>query len=162
MISSVAFILGFSFVFIVLGASATFIGSLLIKHLKIITYVSGIIIIIFGIHLTGIFRIGALYNEKRINVTQKPVNVFGSFLIGLAFAFGWTPCIGPILASILMLAAVQSTMYRGVLLLAMYSLGLAIPFMITAYSITFFFKMFDKIKKYLNMEASQVIGVEKG
>ncbi|MCX8094089.1 MAG: cytochrome c biogenesis protein CcdA [Candidatus Goldbacteria bacterium] len=147
--NSLAFVVGFSFVFISFGASATFIGSLLSKYSKIITYISGIIIIILGIHLTGIFRISALYSEKRLNITQKPLNIFGSFIIGFAFAFGWTPCIGPILAAILALAASQETLNRGILLLTWYSLGLAIPFILTAYSLTLFFKIFDKIKKYL-------------
>ncbi len=151
LINSIAFVLGFSSVFIILGASATFIGSLILKHIKIITYIAGIIIIVFGLHLTGIFKISALYKEAKINISNKPQNIFGSFLIGVAFSFGWTPCIGPILSTILALAAVQSTLSRGILLLTWYSLGLAIPFIITAYSITFFFKMFDKIKKYLNI-----------
>lgn len=151
LINSFAFIFGFSFVFISLGASATFIGSLFLKHIKLITYISAAIIIIFGLHLTGIFKIASLYSEKRINISQKPTNILGSFLIGFAFAFGWTPCIGPILASILALAATRSTLNQGILLLTWYSLGLAIPFIITAYSITFFFKVFDKIKKYLNI-----------
>lgn len=147
--NSLAFVAGFSLVFISFGASATLIGSFLMKYSKIITYISGIIIIILGIHLTGILRIAALYNEKRLNIVQKPVNLFGSFLIGFAFAFGWTPCIGPILAAILALAASQKTLNQGIFLLTCYSLGLAIPFILTAYSITFFFKIFDKIKKHL-------------
>lgn len=149
--NALAFVVGFSFVFIFFGASATLIGSLLIKYSKIITFISGIIIIILGLHLIGIFKISALYSEKKLNIKSKPVNIFGAFLVGFAFAFGWTPCIGPILAAILALAASQATLHRGILLLSWYSLGLAIPFIITAYSITFFFKIFDKIKKYLNI-----------
>ena len=149
--NSIAFVLGFSFVFIAFGASATFIGSFLLKYSKMISYIAGIIIILFGLHLTGIFKIPALYNEKRLNLQQKPINIFGSFLVGFAFAFGWTPCIGPILAAILALAAAQKTVNQGILLLTWYSLGLAIPFILTAYSITLFFKIFERIKKYFNI-----------
>ncbi len=150
-LSSLFFVAGFSFVFILLGASATTIGKFLLKYLKTLSIIAGIVIIILGLHMTGIFRIKALYYEKKFQVKQKPVNAFGSFLIGIAFAFGWTPCIGPILAAILAVAAAQSTIAKGIFLLTSYSLGMAIPFMITAYSITLFFKLFDKIKKYFNI-----------
>jgi len=151
LINSLFFVIGFSFVFISFGASATAIGQLLIKHTKVFSIIAGIIIIIFGLHLTGILKIKALYKEKRFHVMQKPLNVWGSFIIGLAFAFGWTPCLGPIIGSIIAIASVQETVLKGILLLTFYSLGLAIPFMITAYSVTLFFKMFDKIKKHLNI-----------
>ena len=150
-LSSLFFVIGFSFIFILLGASATTLGRFLLKYLKIFSIIAGIIVIILGLHMTGILRIKALYYEKKFQVQKKPVNVFGSFLIGIAFAFGWTPCIGPILAAILAVAAAQNTIIKGMLLLTVYSLGLAIPFMITAYSITLFFKLFDKIKKYFNI-----------
>jgi cytochrome c-type biogenesis protein len=119
--------------------------------LRIISIIAGSVIILFGLHTTGIIKITALYNEKRFQTSTKPVNLTGSFVIGLAFAFGWTPCIGPILAGILAVAASQDTVLKGIMLLFVYSLGLGIPFMITAWSITLFFKMFDKIKKYLNI-----------
>jgi cytochrome c-type biogenesis protein len=151
LINSVFFVLGFSVVFIALGASATTIGKLLVLYKRPLSIVAGIIIIILGLHMTGIIRIPLLYSEKRIQVNAKPLNVAGSFIVGIAFAFGWTPCIGPILAGILTVAAAQHTVGRGILLLAMYSLGLAIPFLLTAYSITLFFKLFDKIKKSLNI-----------
>jgi cytochrome c-type biogenesis protein len=150
-INSVFFVLGFSVVFIALGASATTIGKMLVLYKRPLSIAAGIIIIILGLHMTGIIRIPFLYSEKRIQVNTRPINVAGAFIIGVAFAFGWTPCIGPILAGILTVAAAQHTVGRGILLLAMYSLGLAIPFMVTAYSITLFFKMFDKIKKSLNI-----------
>lgn len=149
--NSLAFVLGFSVVFILLGASATAISKLMLKYLRPISIVAGSVIIIIGLHTMGIFKIAALYSEKRFQTNTRPVNVFGSFVIGLAFAFGWTPCIGPILAGILAVAAVQDTVWKGIRLLAVYSLGLGLPFMITAYSITLFLKLFDKIKKYLNI-----------
>jgi cytochrome c-type biogenesis protein len=150
-INSLFFVLGFSVVFISLGASATAIGKFLVIYKKPLSIAAGIIIIILGLHMTGLIKIPALYSEKRIHINTKPLNFAGAFIVGVAFAFGWTPCIGPILAGILTVAAAQDTVWRGIMLLSMYSLGLAIPFMITAYSITFFFKMFDKIKKSLNI-----------
>lgn len=151
LLNSIAFVIGFSVVFILLGASATAISKLMLKYLRPVSIIAGIVIIIIGLHTMGIFKIAALYSEKRFQTNTKPVNVFGSFVIGLAFAFGWTPCIGPILAGILAIAAAQNTVWKGIQLLIVYSLGLGIPFMITAYSITLFFKLFDKIKKYLNI-----------
>ena len=150
-INSLFFVLGFSLVFIALGATATAIGRLLLQYLSTIATVAGILIIIIGIHMTGIIKIKALYAEKRFNIQNKPVSVIGSFVIGLAFAFGWTPCIGPILGAILGIAGAQDTIGRGILLLTVYSAGLGIPFMITAWSITLFFKVFDKIKKHLHI-----------
>ena len=150
-INSVFFVLGFSTVFIALGASATAIGKLLVIYKRPLSVAAAIVIIFLGLHMTGIFKIPALYNEKRIQINTRPINVASAFVIGIAFAFGWTPCIGPILAGILTVAAAQDTVGRGILLLSMYSLGLAIPFLVTAYSITLFFKLFDKIKKSLNI-----------
>jgi cytochrome c-type biogenesis protein len=138
-------------VFIALGASATTIGKLLVIYKRPLSIAAGIIIILLGLHMTGILKIPALYHEKRIHINTKPINFAGAFIVGIAFAFGWTPCIGPILAGILTVAAAQESVGRGILLLSMYSLGLAIPFMITAFSITLFFKLFDKIKKSLNI-----------
>ncbi len=150
-INSLAFVAGFSVVFILLGASATALSKLMLKYIRPISITAGIVIIIFGLQTMGILKIAALNTEKRFQTNTRPVNIFGSFLIGLAFAFGWTPCIGPILASILAVAAAQNTVWKGIGLLAAYSLGLGIPFLVTAYSITLFFKLFDKIKKYLNI-----------
>ncbi len=151
MINSLFFILGFSFVFIALGASATFIGKFLLAKIKILSIIAGIIIILIGIHLTGLIKINALLYEKKINVNTKPIGIFGSFIVGFAFAFGWTPCVGPILAGILVIAGAKETLTQGILLLSIYSLGLAIPFLLTSYSLTLFFKFFNAIKKYLNM-----------
>ncbi len=148
--NSFAFVAGFSAIFISLGASATFIGRFLLQHLNTFSMVAGIVVIILGLHMTGIFRIKALYHEKRIHHSKEPMNLFESFLLGLAFAFGWTPCIGPILAGILAIAATGDSVGYGILLLASYSLGLGIPFMLTAYSLTFFFKWFTKMKKHMN------------
>ena len=149
--NSIAFVLGFSVIFILLGASATAISRLLLAYIRPISIAAGAVIVVIGLHTAGIFKIPLLYVEKRFQTNVRPANVFGSFVIGLAFAFGWTPCIGPILAGILGIAAAQDTVWKGILLLAAYSLGLGIPFMITAYSITFFMKTFEKIKKHMNV-----------
>lgn len=151
MFNSLFFVLGFSAVFIALGASATAVGQLLLQHIKALSIAAGVVIIIIGIHITGIIKIPALYSEKRIHLPAKPMGFWGAFVVGFAFAFGWTPCIGPILAGILAVAGSQETVAQGILLLGIYSLGLGIPFMLTTLSITAFFKTFDKIKKYFKI-----------
>jgi cytochrome c-type biogenesis protein len=134
-ISSLFFVLGFSLIFILLGATATFLG--------------GIIIIIFGIHMSGLYRIKFLDYEKRVYSKTRPVNIIvGPFLMGLAFAFGWTPCVGPILAGILIYAGTQETVYQGIFLLTIYSAGLGIPFLLTALAINKFYSFSTKIKKH--------------
>jgi len=148
-ISSLFFIMGFSLIFILLGATATFIGSFLLEKAFILKKIGGIIIIIFGVHMSGLYRIKILDYEKRVYTKTKPVNIIlGPFLMGLAFAFGWTPCIGPILAGILVYAGTQETVYQGILLLTVYSAGLGIPFLLTAVAITKFYLFSNKIKKH--------------
>ncbi len=147
-LSSMSFILGFSLVFIILGATATALGQFLLDKINVIMRIAGIVIVIFGLHMVGLFRIKFLYYEKKIHVRSKAITIGGAFLVGMAFAFGWTPCIGPILASILSLAATKDTIWKGILLLSIYSLGLAIPFLLTAIATNKFFKVFEKIKKH--------------
>ncbi len=110
---SLAFVLGFSLVFISLGASATAIGALLMEHLSLLGKIAGVVIILFGLHMMGVLKIGMLYSEKRMQTSAKPAGFFGAMLVGIAFAFGWTPCIGPILAAILAVAAAQESVGRG-------------------------------------------------
>ncbi|MFI5252063.1 MAG: cytochrome c biogenesis CcdA family protein [Bacteroidota bacterium] len=148
--NSLFFVLGFSVVFIMMGASASAIGQFLREQLRIISKVAGVLIFIFGLHMAGIFKIGFLNYEKRFHSSAKPIGFLGSFLVGLAFAFGWTPCIGPILAGILTIAAQQSTVGKGIILLAFYSAGLGIPFFLTGMSITAFYKVFNKFKMHLH------------
>jgi cytochrome c-type biogenesis protein len=150
-INSLMFVLGFTVVFVLLGASATAISKMLLRYLKPLSIAAGVVIVIFGLHTMGIIRIPFLYMEKRFQSNSKPAGLFGSFIIGLAFAFGWTPCIGPILAGILAVAASGRTIMNGIILLLVYSLGLGVPFMITAWSITLFFRVFDRIKKYMGV-----------
>ena len=148
--NSILFIVGFSVVFIALGASATAVGQFLHEQINIISKIAGVVIIVFGLHMVGVFKIPFLNYEKRIQTSSKPLGILGSFVVGLAFAFGWTPCIGPILATILAIASQQDTVGKGMILLTSYSLGLGIPFFLTGLSLTAFFNFFTKIKRHLH------------
>jgi cytochrome c-type biogenesis protein len=147
-LNTFVFVLGFSVVFVAMGASATFIGEFLLTKLSLLNKIAGVIIIILGLHIIGVFRISFLNYEKRFHAKSKPLGPLGSFVVGLAFAFGWTPCIGPILGGILALAANQDTVGQGVVLLSSYSLGLGIPFFITAVSFNTFLGFFGWVKKH--------------
>ena len=146
----ILFCFGFSTVFIILGASASFLGQTLLQNSQILRIVAGIVIIIFSLQLLGIINISFLNLEKRFD-TKRSENILFPYLIGLAFGFGWTPCIGPILGSILALASIEETLFRAVTLLSFYSLGLAIPFILAGY-LTQKFLIFSKnFKKNINM-----------
>jgi len=147
-VTSLAFVLGFSLVFITLGASATVLGQMVMSRLSLLGRIGGAVIILFGLHTMGVLRIGWLYQEKRVQTTKKPASLLGAMLVGVAFAFGWTPCIGPILAAILFVAGAQETVRQGVILLAVYSAGLAIPFIATSLAINHFFSAFAKIRRH--------------
>lgn len=148
---SVAFVLGFTAVFVALGASASVIGAWLLKRLTLLQQIAGVVIIVLGLHLAGIFRIPLLLMEKRVEVRRRPVGAVGAFLIGMAFAFGWTPCIGPILAGILALAATEGTVGRGMALLAVYSLGLGGPFLLTSLFVRTFWAFLARLRPYLRV-----------
>jgi cytochrome c-type biogenesis protein len=150
MLNSIAFILGFSVVFITLGALSTEMGQLLARYKSVLAKVGGVVIILFGLHLTGIFRINALYADKRLHSVKGGSTVAGAFVIGFAFAFGWTPCVGPILAVILGFAAEQDSVAKGVLLLAIYSLGLAVPFLLTSLGIERFLKFYSRFRAHMH------------
>jgi len=147
-VASLAFVLGFSVVFVSLGASASVVGQFLMSRLNVIGKIAGVVLVLFGLHTMGLLQIRWLYQEKRVQTDTKPAGPFGAFLVGLAFAFGWTPCIGPILAAILAVAAAQNTIGQGVLLLAVYSAGLGIPFLLTSLAVNQFFAAFAKIRRY--------------
>jgi cytochrome c-type biogenesis protein len=149
--NSVFFVLGFSVVFVAMGASATYIGQWFAANRLILARVAGAVIILLGLHTMGLTPIKWLNYEKRIHAESKPMGIFGSFLIGLAFAFGWSPCIGPILAGVLVLAAQQDTVGQGVTLLAAYSLGLGIPFIATGLAINRFLNLFARLKNHMKM-----------
>jgi cytochrome c-type biogenesis protein len=155
--ASVLFVLGFSTVFVALGASASAIGSLIRAYSGPLAIVAGIIIIVMGLHFLGVTRIAFLYRQKRLEVA-KPVGLWGAYVIGLAFAFGWTPCIGPILAAILAVAASEQTVAEGASLLAVYSLGLGIPFVIAAFAIEPFAAFLSRFRNYLH-RVEQAMGV---
>ena len=155
-LSTFLFVLGFSLVFILMGASASFLGSLMYEYKKLIRIIGGVFIIILGIHLTGLIRIPVLDFEKRIAMERKPIHFFGTLIIGMAFGAGWSPCIGPLLGSILIVAGSQETVWQGVLLLAIYSAGLALPFIVLSIFINFllvFIKKASKALKYVNVVA---------
>lgn len=146
-LNTVLFVIGFSLVFIFFGAIAPQIGSAL-KYKAIFNKVAGVLIFVFGLHVAGLFRIGFLNYEKRFHAGQKKFGIIGSVLIGMAFAFGWTPCIGPILAAILTLAAQQSGVTEGIILLSFYSAGLGIPFILTALLFNYLIGTFGFIKRH--------------
>jgi cytochrome c-type biogenesis protein len=148
-LASLLFVLGFSTVFVALGASASVIGSLIRAYSGPLATIAGVVIIIMGLHFLGVTKIGLMHREKRMQVT-KPVGLWGAYVIGLAFAFGWTPCIGPILAAILAVAASADTVSKGASLLAVYSLGLGIPFVIAAFAIEPFAAFLARFKRYLH------------
>ena len=147
-ITSLFFILGFSLVFVSLGASATYLGQFLMERLTIFGKVAGVLLIIFGLHTIGVFKIPFLLNEARVQANTKPASMIGAVIVGISFAFGWTPCIGPILSAILLVAAQQESVNQGIVLLSIYSLGLAIPFLLTAIAINQFFVAFKKIRRH--------------
>lgn len=146
--SSVMFIIGFSITFICLGAGATWIGQALLTRMPILLRIAGIVIIIFGLHLLGIFKIGFLYQDKRFHTVQTPRGAIGAMLLGLAFAFGWSPCIGPILGTIMGIASQQDTVMKGVFLLAVYSAGLGVPFLMTSLGLNQFLGFYSRFKRH--------------
>jgi cytochrome c-type biogenesis protein len=153
----ILFCFGFSTVFIILGASASFLGQTLLQNSEILRIIAGIIIIIFSLQLIGVINIPYLNYEKRFDA-RKSRNILFPYIIGLAFGFGWTPCIGPILGSILALASIEETLSRAILLLSFYSLGLAIPFVLSGYLIQKFLLFSKNFKKNINI-ISKIGGV---
>lgn len=157
MISAGMFVLGFSTVFVALGASASLVGGVVRAYAAELSIVAGILIILMGLHFLGLTRIGLLMREGRLSM-PRPVGLWGAYVMGLAFAFGWTPCIGPILAAILSVAAAEATVTKGAGLLAVYSLGLGIPFLIAAFMVEQFSSVFARMKKHL-VHVERAMGV---
>jgi cytochrome c-type biogenesis protein len=149
-LAALLFVAGFSTVFVAFGASASVIGSLVLAYSSELTVVAGIVIIVMGLHFLGLTPIAFLMHEKRMDLA-KPVGLWGAYVMGLCFAFGWTPCIGPILAAILAIAASKETIAKGAGLLAVYSAGLGIPFLIAAFAIEPFAAFLSKFKRHLGM-----------
>ncbi len=155
--AAVLFVLGFSTVFVALGATASFFGQVLRAHIATLSLLAGFAIIAMGLHFLGVFRLGLLNREIRLDV-QKPIGLWGALIMGLAFAFGWTPCIGPILAAILAIAASEATALRGAGLLAIYSLGLGIPFLLAAAALGPFLGFLKKFRAHFGV-VERVVGV---
>jgi len=150
MLNSIAFIIGFSIVFVTLGALSTELGQLASQYKSMLARVAGVVIILFGLHLTGIMPIKALYADKRLHNVKGGSTPWGAFVVGFAFAFGWTPCVGPILGAILGLAAAQNSVSEGILLLTVYSLGLAVPFLLAALGIERFMKFYGGFRRHMH------------
>jgi cytochrome c-type biogenesis protein len=150
MLNSLAFIVGFSIVFIALGAISTEVGQMLRYYKSTLARVAGLVIILFGLHLTGIFKIKWLYTDARLHGVKGGSTPWGAFVIGFAFAFGWTPCVGPILAVILGFAAAQDSIFKGITLLAIYSMGLAVPFLVTSLGIERFLKFYSRFRSHMH------------
>lgn len=154
---SFAFVLGFATVFVALGASASLIGKAVTAHFETLGIIAGIVILILGLHFLGVFRIGLLFREARFHDVRKPVGFLGAYLVGLAFAFGWTPCVGPVLAAILIVAGVEGSAGRGALLLGAYALGIGIPFMLASLFSGLFVRLMMRLRRHMNA-VEKVIG----
>lgn len=150
-LSTIFYVAGFSFIFILFGASASFLGGLASHYSWVVRYLGGGIILVFGLHLLGIINIKGLNFEKKFHVNEKPLHLMGTFVIGMAFGAGWTPCIGPLLGSILIVAGNQDTVLEGVALLAVYSAGLAIPFLIISFFINSVLDFMKKTTKFIRV-----------
>ncbi len=148
-LASIAFVLGFTTVFVALGATATVVGQLIAGNLDLLAKIAGVAIIVVGLHFLGILKIPLLYREVRSHAISPPAGLLGAYVIGLAFAFGWTPCIGPVLAAILAIAAAEDTIGQGVWLLFVYSMGLGIPFVLAALAFGPFMGFFKRFRRHL-------------
>jgi cytochrome c-type biogenesis protein len=148
---SLLFIMGFSTIFILMGASATYLGQLLTRYQYWIMKAGGVLIIILGIYFTGLINLPFLQMERRFELRKKPLGYVGSFLVGIIFAAGWTPCVGPILSTILLYASTSKSFTTGVVLLAFYSMGLGVPFFLSSLAINSFLSAFERIKRYMRV-----------
>jgi cytochrome c-type biogenesis protein len=149
--AATAFVLGFTTVFVAMGATASFIGQTLARYMDVLALVAGTMIIAMGLHFLGAFRIALMHREARFHIAKKPAGLVGAYAIGLAFAFGWTPCIGPVLGAILFVAGGEGTVGRGAALLATYSLGLGLPFVLAAAFAGPFLRWMSGFRRHLGM-----------
>ena len=147
--AALAFVAGFATVFVALGASASAINQLLMQHMAVIAPMAGIVIVAFGLHYMGLIRIPFLNYEARVHVEHRPAGLVGAYVIGLAFAFGWTPCVGPVLATILTVAASRESLVFGASLLAVYALGLGVPFLVAAFAARPFIRFMRRFRRHL-------------
>ncbi len=151
LVHALLFVLGFSFIFVALGAGATAFGQLLLAYRTWIARAGGVLMILLGLWMLGVLHIGALQQERRIHLSDKPIGYLGTVLVGIAFGAGWTPCLGPTLGAILLLAANQTEMAKGITLLAVYSAGLAVPFLLSALLLERFLVFFQKFRSKLGL-----------
>ncbi len=149
-LSAVFFVLGFTTVFVALGATASVVGQSLARYFDTLSILAGIAILSMGLHFLGVFRISMLYREARVEVRNRPPGYLGAYLMGLAFAFGWTPCVGPVLAAILFVAGAEDTIWRGAALLAVYSLGIGIPFIVAGLFASRFISWANRFKRHMH------------
>ena len=159
-LSTLSYVLGFSMIFILMGASASFLGGAIFKYRDVIRIIGGMAIMLFGVHMTGLFRFRALEFEKRLNMPKKPIHFLGTFIVGMAFGAGWSPCIGPLLGSILIVASNQDTVSQGIGLLSVYAAGLAIPFLVLSIFIDSLITLIKKVSwsmKYINVTAGVLL-----
>ena len=147
---ALAFVLGFTTVFIALGASASAIGQLVAEHIDLLAKIAGVLIIMLGLHFLGVFKVASLYREFRFQSAAKPSGLIGAYVVGLAFAFGWTPCVGPVLAAILFVAAGEESVLHGALLLAVYALGIGVPFLLAALLARPFLNLMKRFRRHLH------------
>ena len=157
LLAAVAFVLGFAVIFVAFGATASVVGQALALHADLLAKISGGIIILLGLHFLGVFRIGILEREARFHPEKKPAGLIGAFVIGMAFAFGWTPCVGPALAAILFVAASEDQALYGASLLLVYALGIGVPFLLAAAAIGPFMSFMQRFRPYLR-RIEQVMG----
>lgn len=157
-LSTLFYVAGFSFVFIIFGASASFLGGFASKYSWVVRYIGGGVIIVFGLHLLGFININSLNFEKKIHVKEKPLHLIGTFFVGMAFGAGWSPCIGPMLGSILIVAGNQDTVVKGIALLAVYSAGLAIPFILMSFFINSVLEIMKKATRFIGI-LNRVAGI---
>ncbi|MEM7425937.1 MAG: cytochrome c biogenesis protein CcdA [Pseudomonadota bacterium] len=157
-LAALAFVLGFSTVFILLGATASYLGQLVGQYLDLLSKIAGVVIILLGLHFLGLLKIGFLYKEARFEGPSKPLGLVGAYVVGLAFAFGWTPCVGPVLAAVLFYAAQETSVWKGVSLLGVYSLGIGVPFLLAALAGKPFLKFMRRFRRHLGL-IEKTIGV---
>ncbi len=148
-LSAIAFVLGFTTVFVGLGATASVVGQAIARYFDVLSIIAGIIILVMGLHFLGLFRIGLLYRQARVEVDKKPAGLGGAYVMGLAFAFGWTPCFGPVLAAILFVAGSTESAWRGAMLLAVYALGIGLPFILAAGFATRFLGWASRFRRHM-------------
>jgi cytochrome c-type biogenesis protein len=155
-LSTLAFVLGFSVIFILLGATASLAGSLMYRYQDALRIAGGVVVIVFGVHVSGLLRLKFLDVEKRLHLNKKPVHALGTFLVGMAFGAGWSPCVGPLLGGILALAATSQTLGQGMVLLTIYSAGVAIPFLLVSafiHLVLAFVRRANRYLRYVNAAA---------